>query len=163
MKLSWYWDALHITGTWWSESTSHRCITRINGAFIFHLFLVSTICWTNNPLPDLLVIRNAGTYMWRQCTVIIFGSDGPTVNTFQILGETRIPRHCNGVTWATWCLKSQSNRLYVQESAQNTSVYYRPFGFSSQGASEAENYPCHDVISNTQQRHMNRYQSSCIN
>ena len=52
--------------------------------FIFHLLLVSTSCWKNSPLSELLLIWNTGTHMCRHCIVIIFfRSDGSTVNTFQ--------------------------------------------------------------------------------
>ena len=52
--------------------------------------------------------------------------------------------HCNEVAWTTWCLKSSSTRLFLQElvptnnKKQTNALHYRLFGFASQRASNAE-------------------------
>ena len=134
--------------------------------FIFHLLLVSTSCWKNSPLSELLMIWNTGTHMCRHCIVIIvFRSDGSTVNTFQIFRQDPNSKVYTPLQWrhmGDMVFQTTVNSTMFKSLPRLTKKTHQciigHLDSHSQGASKAENtFPCYDVISNTRQGHMNKY------
>ena len=129
------------------------------GAFIFHLLLVSTSCWTNSPLHELLVVWDTGTHMCRHCIEIIFRFRRLNSRHFSsIKSRSEFKRY----TPLQWChmgdIVSQIivnstlfSRIFSRLTKKTYQVIIGHLDSPRKRPVKRKSYPCHDVISNTLQ------------